>query len=79
MIYPASVRCPLCGLIAANLTVPAPRLLEIVAHDPERINRHYLRTDAGKPGPSNHLVVCQHCHDAFRANPLLIINEQRTI
>lgn len=72
--YPAHIICPSCGQVAANITVPLAKLLEELRNSDGRIDRFLLRTDDGKPGPSHHLVVCQHCHDSFRASPQLIID-----
>lgn len=72
MTYPAFVTCPYCGLKAANLTLSAPAVMAYSLLSPERLDRFVLRTDQDKPGPSHRLIVCQHCHDSFRASPRLI-------
>ena len=77
--YPSYIGCPSCGGIASNLTVTLAELVDLIRKDPSHLDRTLLQTDAGKPGPSHRLVVCQHCHFPFRANPRLVINSPRTL
>ena len=77
LTFPAYIRCPACPGVAANIADPTALILGDITGN--RIDRFILRNDQGKPGPSHNLVVCQHCHHAFKAHEAIIVYSPRTV
>ena len=77
--YPAHVLCPLCGKVACNFTVGLGQIMALLAINANYLNRLLVRTDADKPGPSNHLLECQHCNHLFKPLIRRIIDKPRTV
>ena len=77
LTFPAYIRCPACPGVAANITDPSAIILGDIIGG--RIDRFILRTDQNKPGPSHHLVCCQHCKHLFKAIQGTIIYSPRTV
>ena len=77
--YPAHILCPSCGGVACNYTVGLEKIFALLALDHGHLDRQLVRTDAGKAGPSHHLLVCQHCDFTFKPMLKRIIEQPRTV
>ena len=70
--------CPSCGKVACNFTVGLGQIMALLAIDQNYLDRQLVRTDAGKPTPSNHLLACQYCNHLFKPLIRRIIDQPRT-